>query len=549
MSSPNSSFAAYLASMDVWSSTFTNPNAHNPSDATPLAPPSSTSSMTGITLTDSLLASSPNKRARSDSPDTSITTSEDGEGRDEHEHHVVREGEAELEKYFQCSSPSSMVAIPALVASSSIAITSTTTVISLTTHDPLPFHSPNATSSTTSRSFSHPHLTFTNLTTLTPLHPVHPRPDPCTLRSILHPFSPTCSSPPSSKNSSPPLSRRSSTGGASSKSVRFARCTNASVFPALSGEEYDRSPIVPTCESESLALPRRKRSEAEGWIKCVERERAAAAKAKAGRGGKGKIDGGRLVVGATACMPVLGQGMGDGGIENPVEGVHGLIEGSNGGYFVGEERGERGDGWEEEEEEDDEDDDDEDGEGDDNVETDDMVVDDQEEDDDDHDQDQDEEGMALSIAASSLILIPPIPLPTTTHDSLALPLLVHMDDSSGDDSDHHLLLQHPLVTPPFGSPLILDPLLIVSGTLTPPVVVEAKVSGSSNSKLGFGMMDRSISISVEEEEEKRREEGEGEGEVHVKGAKKNGRDRYGLCALGKYSRAEVFQSYDSLGGF
>lgn len=94
----------------------------------------------------------------------------------------------------------------------------------------------------------------------------------CTLRSILtissshHAgssslgTSPIGTSPLISPSISRPLSRRSSSSG---KSVRFARCTNASVFPALSGEEYDRTPIVPSTESESLELPRRK-AETEG---------------------------------------------------------------------------------------------------------------------------------------------------------------------------------------------------------------------------------------------------------------------------------------------
>ncbi|GAA5866852.1 hypothetical protein JCM1840_004288 [Sporobolomyces johnsonii] len=136
----------------------------------------------------------------------------------------------------------------------------------------------------------------------------------CPVRSILC----TSSSPPSTAFTTPfssppptrPVSRRSST----SKSVRFARCTNASVFPTHSTDEYDRSPIIPTCESQSLELKRScsDNDDDGGWIKCVERERS---------GEKMKM---------TPKLPKNSPSM-----ENPVEGVHGLIEG---GFFVGEER-------------------------------------------------------------------------------------------------------------------------------------------------------------------------------------------------------------------
>ena len=123
------------------------------------------------------------------------------------------------------------------------------------------------------------------------------------LRNSTVPSSP-CTSPPVSR----PVSRRSST----SKSVRFARCTNASVFPTHSTTEYDRSPIVPTCEAQSLEIKRCKNDGEDGeWVQCQAREKAAAAAA-----------GARLPKHSPA-------------MENPVEGVHGLIEGS---YFVGEER-------------------------------------------------------------------------------------------------------------------------------------------------------------------------------------------------------------------
>ncbi|GAA5876746.1 hypothetical protein JCM3774_003461 [Rhodotorula dairenensis] len=126
------------------------------------------------------------------------------------------------------------------------------------------------------------------------------------------PISTVCSSPFTSPPVSRPVSRRSST----SKSVRFARCTNASVFPTHSTEEYDRSPIVPTCESQSLEIKRCKaEDEEEGWIMCQARLAAAAA-----GGDKPQVP--RLPKHAPT-------------MDNPVEGVHGLIEG---GFFVGDER-------------------------------------------------------------------------------------------------------------------------------------------------------------------------------------------------------------------
>lgn len=264
------------------------------------------------------------------------------------------------------------------------------------------------------------HTTYFSLSPTTPL------------RSIL--------SHPSSPHSSPPLSRALSRRSSSShKSVRFARCTNASVFPAHSGVEYDRTSIVPTCQAESLQLPARE--EAEGWIKCVERERAA----------KARLEGKR-------CMPRA--------VEKPVEGVHGLIEG---GYFVGEERDE----VDEEEE----------------VDDDAMVVDDEEE-------------------------------SAEVEGEESMPALVR-DDSSGDDSDGVLSVASDVALP-----------LPSSSSPHPPP------------SLGFGVMERTVTITVEELEEEERAKNEREEQRKTKC-----RERYGLCALGKYSRAEVFQSYDSLGGF
>ncbi|GAA6057071.1 hypothetical protein JCM3770_001443 [Rhodotorula araucariae] len=134
----------------------------------------------------------------------------------------------------------------------------------------------------------------------------------CPLKSILCAPSSPSSTVPSSPCTSPPVSRPVSRRSSTSKSVRFARCTNASVFPTHSTIEYDRSPIVPTCEAQSLEIKRCKNDDDDGeWVQCQAREKAAAAAA-----------GARLPKHSPA-------------MDNPVEGVHGLIEGA---YFVGEER-------------------------------------------------------------------------------------------------------------------------------------------------------------------------------------------------------------------
>ncbi|GAA5935006.1 hypothetical protein JCM10213_000617 [Rhodosporidiobolus nylandii] len=135
----------------------------------------------------------------------------------------------------------------------------------------------------------------------------------CPPRSILcTPSSPSsaCSSPFASPPCSRPLSRRSST----SKSVRFARCTNASVFPTHSTAEYDRSPIVPTCGNQSLELKRNDDDDDGGWVQCHVREKKEGEAAS-----------------QTRCVPQLPKY--SPAMENPVEGVHGLIEG---GFFVGD---------------------------------------------------------------------------------------------------------------------------------------------------------------------------------------------------------------------
>ena len=99
------------------------------------------------------------------------------------------------------------------------------------------------------------------------------------------------------------------------------------MFPTHSTEDYDRSPIIPTCEAQSLELKRscsadEDADEGGGWIKCVERE-------KTNGGGAGTTIGG----GGNENKPRLPKNAPN--MENPVEGVHGLIEG---GFFVGEER-------------------------------------------------------------------------------------------------------------------------------------------------------------------------------------------------------------------
>lgn len=315
----------------------------------------------------------------------------------------------------------------------------------------------------------------------------------CVLRSIL---TPTPSSPLSSPPISRSLSRRSSTSNASgtSKSVRFARCTNASVFPCLSASDYDRSSIVPTCESESLELPRRKRSEAEGWIKCVERERAAAAK-KQGV----SIVAGQMAGPSGPCTTFTPAPL-------PVEGVHGLIQG---GYFVGDERD--GDGGM-------------DGYGEDTLMTDDGL---------------------------------------TTDEEIA-PVLIRDDTSSGSAEDSDEL----------GSILSAD---VVIGGTTPlqleshkglRLVIPSPEPRAPVALSSFGSARTPSSITSDSDEEDndqdefhpedldhhddsghaRDDEGgaassDDEEEIRTK------TDRYGLCALGKYTRAEVFSSHDSFGGF
>lgn len=325
-------------------------------------------------------------------------------------------------------------------------------------------------------------------------------PTSCALRSILTSLSPSCSSSPgTSPPTSRPLSRRSSTS--CSKSVRFARCTNASVFPALSGDEYDRTPIVPTCQSESLALPKRKRDEAEGWIKCVERERAAAAKRKAA--GEAPLSP------TTACGPWRSPSV---GVPSPVEGVHGLIEG---GYFVGEERDEV------------------DPDGEQADDSDEPFGDDEVDYRGDADADVEEDDEPIESDAES--------------DRMAVDEPALVQDDSGSDSDSPLSV---------GS----EDVVLVQSSIEVTLVQQTLLAVKPVENLGFGFSGRSVSIAPEEEDEDARAaELERERLAALAAAtaaaaaaaasKQKCRDRYGICALGKYTRAEVFQSYDSLGGF
>lgn len=303
-----------------------------------------------------------------------------------------------------------------------------------------------------------------------------------------------------------PLSRRSSTG-CSQKSVRFARCTNASVFPALSGDEYDRSPIIPTTESESLELPKRKRGEAEGWIKCVERERAAAA--KKGLGYKVGVD-------CKPCGPRPTVTISN--LENPVEGVHGLIEG---GYFVGEERDD--DRFSEEGDMGDDDDDH-------------MLVDDE------------QTGPAGHDPLLSMSILEPghlIQDDSSGDDDELLERASDLDDDVEDEPDDEEEEEDDVrdatvhrLEGGSSSPVLDDNQSATSldHALSDQSSSDTTVTSVTTAESAAG------AITVESTRER-----EAKAAAKVKANKC--RERYGLCALGKYTRQEVFQSYDSLGGF
>ena len=334
------------------------------------------------------------------------------------------------------------------------------------------------------------------------------------------------SSPPPTR----PVSRRSST----SKSVRFARCTNASVFPTHSTAEYDRSPIVPTCEAQSLELKRvcsaeGDKDEGGGWIKCVEREKAAAAQQAAASGSQ---SGGIIspnIAGLKAHLPKHSPSM-----ENPVEGVHGLIEG---GFFVGEEReqlansplgtvvsgipgvGVITEDIELEEEALELDDD--------------MLVDDSAETGLDDDDEEVEEAVQ-------------IPETIVEEPEYSSP---HRSSSPTSSSHSH---EEDIELPP-SSPNPSTSLHPYQHSST-----SSTASSSTSSLAHHSHLTRSDSASPEMsattvDENSSEEEGEGERVVREEKEKAcaalKKKQRFGLCSLGKYTRQDVFGTYDSLGGF
>lgn len=335
------------------------------------------------------------------------------------------------------------------------------------------------------------------------------------------------SSPPPTR----PVSRRSST----SKSVRFARCTNASVFPTHSTAEYDRSPIVPTCEAQSLELKRvcsaeGDKDEGGGWIKCVEREKAAAAQQAAASGSQ---SGGIIspnIAGLKAHLPKHSPSM-----ENPVEGVHGLIEG---GFFVGEEReqlansplgtvvsgipgvGVITEDIELEEEALELDDD--------------MLVDDSAETGLDDDDDEEVE---------EAVQIPETIVEEPEYSS------PHRSSSPTSSSHSH---EEDIELPP-SSPNPSTSLHPYQHSST-----SSTASSSTSSLAHHSHLTRSDSASPEMsattvDENSSEEEGEGERVVREEKEKAcaalKKKQRFGLCSLGKYTRQDVFGTYDSLGGF
>lgn len=304
----------------------------------------------------------------------------------------------------------------------------------------------------------------------------------------------------------------------------------------MSGEEYDRSPIIPTTESESLELPKRKRGEAEGWIKCVERERAAAA--KKGLGFKMGVDckpcGPRPVVNTNG-------GTTTSSLENPVEGVHGLIEG---GYFVGEERdvlaGSSVDTFERFSEEGDLGDVD-DGE--------DMVVDDEQTGPGGHDP-----LMSMSVLEPGSL----IQDDSSGDDELerASDLEEEEDEDEEDedvdekdDRDVTLMQRSETVTTPTAAGSAHR---AVSPAAAPAVrpASPARENSVERTLSDQGSVDSTMTTTAASSSAS--SDGGVAAAAAAAAAKVKAskcRERYGLCALGKYTRQEVFQSYDSLGGF
>lgn len=289
---------------------------------------------------------------------------------------------------------------------------------------------------------------------------------------------------------------------------------------------------MPTCESESLELPKRKRSEAEGWIKCVERERKAALKKK-----------------ATACTATA----------TAVEGVNGLVD----GYLVGKERESlimtRQDSY--------------DGtvEGNNREmiepvvgnENEDATMDLAEEDDtpaliQDDSSGDDSDGM-LSIASADVTLSSDA---STIDEPIDL-LLLGSDDIAIEPL--HLIttpIKRPLPSPPLSTCGTIRPSAFPStSTLN---FTDYRSNGPSTphpakkmfapSPASYDDHDDDATVEVEDEEEDGHERDREDNEIEEDDEDEDEdttskADRYGLCSLGKFTRAEVFQSFDSLGGF
>ncbi|GAA5880995.1 hypothetical protein JCM8547_008338 [Rhodosporidiobolus lusitaniae] len=320
---------------------------------------------------------------------------------------------------------------------------------------------------------------------------------PCAPRSILCTPSSPLSSNPSSPFTSPPCSRPLSRRSSTSKSVRFARCTNASVFPTHSTEEYDRSPIIPTSGSESLELKRSDDDDDGGWVQCHVRDKKKECV---------KADGPQLPKHSPA-------------MENPVEGVHGLIEG---GFFVGDsaERDGRHPAL--------------------------------------------REPMApMSTACTSFLPPGAIPeaLPEVEHeDELELELNLDLDsggyaDDRGDDDDLMVVDDsaesadsHQSTSSPLSDDSQPVPRLVRTGSLSDDdtsadesALRSSSASPELESEGGVRVRRGSASSAATSEGE----EEEGGAERRKAECKK----RFGLCALGKFSRSDLFLSHDSLGGF
>ena len=130
---------------------------------------------------------------------------------------------------------------------------------------------------------------------------------------------------------------------------------------------------------------------------------------------------------------------------------------------------------------------------------------------------------------------------TTTDEDVAPPLVC--DDTSGEDSDGVPSIASADVVIGNGGATLIVAIPTLNKATSPPL----SVSPCEPKALGFGFLERSSNQDSEEEESDEAEchgedsDHEEEDEMKV--------DRYGICALGKYTRAEVFSSHDSLGGF